>query len=265
MSIALLAALATPVDAQRIQLELRPKMGDTLRMRLDQTTEMSGARKGSTAKQVVTTMRMFSRAIVESSGAADALILAVTDSVEVTSTDARARALADNTERQLRGRQMRLRLAPDGTVSVAEQSPAVPREVNELVSVMPASFPREQVAVGDTWMREMPISSGGSLGVPVSAVVRATFRLDSLTRGGELAFVSMRGTLEQQAGQLMAESTLSGAVNGSMVVNRRRGWLSDSRFLVEMQTTVAARGAAPMAPMQFRMTITQHMRVFEKR
>ncbi len=267
LSTALLVLLSTSVHAQRTQLELRPKMGDTLRMRLDQVTEMSGARQGSAAKQVVTTMVMFSRAIVESSAPAASVILAVTDSVDVTSTDEHARALADNTELQLKGRQMRLRLAPDGTVSVPEQATAVPREVNELVSVMPASFPKDPVAVGDTWTREMPISTGASLGMPVGGVVRATFRLDSISHagGGELAFISMRGTLDQKPGQLMTQASLAGAVNGTVVVNQRRGWLSESRFVVDMRTTVVSRGAVPIAPMQFRMKVTQHMRVVDKR
>ena len=151
--LALLLVLAANGRAQRTQLELRPKLNDTLRMRLDQVTEMSGARKGAAGRQVVTTMRMFSRAIVENSMPAAAIILAVTDSVDVTSSDERAQTLAANTEKQLRGRQMRLRLAPDGTVSVADHPSDVPKEVNDLVSVMPASFPRDPVAVGETWAR----------------------------------------------------------------------------------------------------------------
>jgi hypothetical protein len=252
-----------------MQLELRPRLGDTLRMRLDQVTEVSGSRKGGSAtmKAVVTTLTMFSRAIVESSAPASALILAVTDSVEVTSTDEHARALAATTQRQMRGRQMRLRLAPDGTVSVAPQTGDIPKEVTDLVSVMPASFPKDPVAVGEIWFREMPIASGASLGMPVGGVVRAVFRLDSVSRAGELAYVSMRGALEQQPALLQgaAASSLAGSVTGTIVVNRRRGWLSESRFLVEMRTTVAGRSVAPTAPMQFQMKITQHMTVFDKR
>jgi hypothetical protein len=46
-----------------------------------------------------------------------------------------------------------------------------------------------------------------------------------------------------------------------MVVDRKRGWLAESRFTVQMRATVAAAGTAPM---QFRMRITQHMRMFER-
>jgi len=260
----LLYAATATASAQRSQLELRPRTGDTVRMRLDQVTEMQGGRSGAPMKPVVTTLTMLSRAIVERSDSMSALIVAVTDSVDVHSSDVRARAMVSKTEDQLRGRQMRLRLAPDGSVSVADRASDVPREVNELLAVMPGSFPREPVAIGDTWVREMAIAPPTSIaGVPVRGSVRATFRLDSISRGGDLAYVSMRGTLQQRATQTAA-SVFAGSVNGSLVVNRRRGWLNESRFLVEMRTTLVATGAASTA-MDFRMKITQHMRVVDKR
>jgi hypothetical protein len=86
-SIAFFVVFAASADAQRIQLELRPKVGDTLRMRLDQVTELSGARLGAAMKDVVTTFRMFSRAIVERSVPPAVLILAITDSVRVSTSD----------------------------------------------------------------------------------------------------------------------------------------------------------------------------------
>ncbi|HEU4997241.1 MAG TPA: hypothetical protein VFT29_20630 [Gemmatimonadaceae bacterium] len=268
-SLALAVLFAADARGQRLQLELRPRAGDTLRMRLDQVTEMSGGRRGNRSadppKPVVTTLEMFSRAIVESSAATSTIILAVTDSVSVRSTNEQGRSMAAATERQLAGRKLRLRVSPDGTVGVADPAGNVPREVSELVAVMPASFPREPVAIGETWVREMPISSGPSLGMLAGGVVRASFRLDSVTRGGDLAYVSMRGTLDQVPTVAAAVSTLSGLVNGVLVVNRRRGWLSESRFLVDMSTTVMAKGVTNTTPMQFRMKITQHMRVVDKR
>ena len=260
-SLALLLFITADARAQRMQLELRPKVGDTLRMRLDQITEVTGGRKGAAMQPVVTTMRMFSRAIVQSSESTSAIILAVTDSVDVSTTDAHARALTDQTERQLQGRQMRLRLSPDGTVGVADQ-PAVPKEVNDMVSIMPAAFPREAVSVGDTWRREMPIASGSSFGAPIGGVVRATFRLDSVARGGDLAYVTMRGAVEAPK-QVGSDQTMSGTVEGSIVVNRRRGWLAESRFEVDMNTTVQTL-AEPRTVVSFRTRIRQHMRIFDK-
>jgi hypothetical protein len=186
--------------------------------------------------------------------------------VDVSSTDAHARTLARETQRQLEGRRLRLRLSPDGTVGVADHERDVPREVTDLVSVMPASFPRGLVAVGDTWMREMPIPPSASFGVPLGGIVRATFRLDSLGSGSDKAYVSMRGTLQDVAASAANQPTLSGSVSGTVVVNRRRGWLSESRFVVQMRATIpAASTVQGSAPMQFRMKITQHMLVSDGR
>ncbi len=267
-SLALLALCAAEARAQRLMLELRPRVGDTLRMRLDQTTELIAARRGGTPRSVTTTLVMFSRAIVEASAQASTLILAVTDSANVDTDDERSRTIADETRRLLAGRQMRLRLSPDGTVAVAEHERSVPREVNDLVAVMPASFPRGSVAVGDTWMREMPDPAvdrarrapgwGGEGGVPLRFGVER----------GETAYLTMRGTLEPStvAAAMTEKGTLTGTVNGNMTVDRRRGWLSESRFLIQMKATVTSLGVARAStPMEIRMTITQHMKVFAKR
>jgi hypothetical protein len=264
-TLVLVALCTAEARAQRVMLELRPRMGDTLRMRLDQTTEMSVTRKGFAPRSVTTTLEMFSRAIVEASADAFALILAVTDSADVRSNDERGRPVPDESQRLLVGTRMRLRLAPDGTVSIAERQAPVPREVNDLVSVMPASFPRGSVAVGDTWLREMPIPPTTALGVPLGGVVKAAFRLDSVSRDADVAYLSMRGTLLPGASDHGTDG-VTGSVNGNMIVDRRRGWLSESRFLIEMRATMVSLGNTRAAiPLDFRMRITQHMRVFSKR
>ena len=252
-------------EPERVVLELRPRAGDTLRLRLDQTTEMSGTRRGGVGRVMSTTLQMYSRAIVESTTAAFATILALTDSVVVSGSDERAKALAAETERQLAGKQMRVRMAPDGTVSIAEPQANISRQVTDLVSIMPASFPRGSVAVGDTWLREMPIPPSTSMGVPLGGIVKAAFKLDSITAEGNVAFLSMRGTMHPLSDAIASTDprALVGSITGNMIVDRRRGWLSESRFLIETRATVPPVGTA--APMQFRLRITQHMRVLEKR
>jgi hypothetical protein len=251
------------VVAQRIVLELRPHFGDTVRMRLDQTSEVAGSRPDKTASsmQVSTTLTMFSRAIVESSAPAGALILAITDSVAVSSTDPKALPLVQGTKAQLEHKQMRLKLSPDGTVTIIDPQTRVPREVTDLVAGMPASFPKGSVAIGDTWLREMAIPPSASLGVPLGGMVRAAIRFDSVTT--DHAYLSLRGTVVQSGTPAASDQgALAGTVSGSMIVDRRRGWLSESRFLVQMRATVAAVGAVPM---QFRVKISQHMRLVTER
>jgi hypothetical protein len=253
-----LLAVSGSAKAQKVQLELRPKAGDTLRMRLDQSVEVSGTRDGRSPVQMGSRFTMFSRAIVEGATASGTRILAITDSITMDARDEQSRLLAEDARRQLVGRQMRLLLTPDGLVEVADDARRMPREVSDLVAVMPASFPREPLAVGDTWMRQMPIPPSAQFGIPLGGLVRARFRLDSLSPGGSLAYVSMRGTVESASGR---PDSAGGNVSGSMVVNRRRGWLLESRFLVLLRASVVSPGAAAASTTNFRVKVTQHLRV----
>ena len=84
--------------AQELLLQIRPRAGDTLRMRLDQETDYTGAgvtRTGVGPASLVTTMAMFSRAIVEGEANEETAVLAVTDSVRFWSTDQRGSARLD--------------------------------------------------------------------------------------------------------------------------------------------------------------------------
>jgi hypothetical protein len=257
-SFLIVAVVASSASAmpQKLMLELRPHAGDTVRMELNQTTEVSGALLGAPGAPVSTTLKMFSRAIVESVAPIASLILAITDSVDVTSTDVHARALGAEAEREMEGRQMRLRLWPDGTVTLNDGASSVPREVSDLISVMPASFPSKPVGVGDTWMREMPVPTGESLGIPEGSVVRAKFRLDSTSADGVLAYVTMNGTLVPAT--KAATESVGGSVNGSLVVNRKRGWLNESRFLLVLRS-IAVRGKSDAKDFSVKVTQTMHV------
>ena len=261
-SVLIAALIASNARAQKVLLELRPHAGDTLRMELEQITEMSSAANGATPTKVITSLRMFSRAIVESTAHIASLILAVTDSVDVNSSDPRARELAEQAERDLEGRQMRLRLWPDGTVTLNDGAASVPREVSDLVSVMPASFPSRPVQVGDMWVREMPVPSSESVGIPTGSVVRTRFRFDSISPEGDLAYLSMAGALRPVAAT-PANEGLAGSVSGSLVVDRQRGWLSESHFLLQLRSTLARKGALRDEAVKFSVRVTQTMHVLQ--
>src|SRR5438045_3700516 len=78
------------MSAQAITLQIKPRAGETLRMRLDQESEITGVRKSTTGESsamVLTTMKMFSRAIIEGNSEKGTTVLAVTDSVLLTTSD----------------------------------------------------------------------------------------------------------------------------------------------------------------------------------
>ena len=260
------AAAQTAVARDGVVLRLHPHVGDTLHTRLEQLTEITVTRPGTTPRPMATTVTVLARTIVQASRQASTTVLTVVDSAEVHTSDSRSGAMAAQAERSLRGQQLILQLAEDGTVEIARDARgiAVSREVTEAMASMPAVFPRRSVAIGERWQREMPLVSSNPLGGTGSgARVRAVFRLDSLGRHGELAYVSMRGEIVPDDDRLGRD--LSGRMTGEMQVDRRRGWMTDSRFTLVVQSLVAVPGAAAAAPMRFLTKVTQRLRTMDKR
>lgn len=251
-------------------LQIKPHVGDTIRMRLDQESEMSGVRRtdtGESSAMVLTTMKMFSRAIVEgSAGNGDAIaVLAVTDSVLMSTTDDRTRGDTQQTQSQMRGQRLRFRVSPDGSMSMM-QADGAPREVAQVVSLMPATFPRTAINVGDVWTREMSLPVGTQFGAQLSAKLQVKFRLDSVTRGGQLAFVSVRGDMHPATGPGAASGAVleKGLVSGTMVLDQRRGWLKESWFSIVVTSSLRAASKSAQ-PIRMQMRIMQHMHTMERR
>jgi hypothetical protein len=265
--IAVLAA--QPLSAQGTVLQIRPRAGDTLRIRLDQQSEMTGVRRtaaGEASAMVMSSMRMYSRAIAEGSAGEGTTVLAVTDSVVFTTTDEHGRAAAQLAEERMRGQRVRFHVTPDGTVGISQGADGASREVAQVVSLMPAAFPRTRIDVGERWIREMPLPTGGQLGAQLSGRLRVTFRFDSLTHGGEWAFVSMRGEMQPATGPGSASGTVleEGFVSGTMLVDQRRGWLTESWFSIVVSSMTVPRPATGVTAMHMQMRITQHMHTFDR-
>lgn len=268
--LAAVAICATQSAAQTVTLRVKPHVGDTLRMRLDQQSEMTGVRRtatGEASAMVINSMKMFSRAIVESATDAGTTVLAITDSLLLSSTDDRTRATAAQVEQKIRGQRIRFRVAPDGTVGMVESNDGAPREIAQVVSLMPAAFPKGPIKVGESWIREMPLPVGSQLGAQLSGKLHVTFRFDSLTHGGDWAYVSMRGEVEPATGPGAASTATldKGLVTGTMLVDQRRGWLTESWFSIVVSSTTKAVAASGIASTRMQMRITQHMHTMDRR
>src|SRR6202012_4697007 len=177
---------------------------------------------GESSAMVLTTMKMFSRAIVESNTDKGTVVLAVTDSVLLTTSDEHSRGAAGIAEEQMRGQRARFRVTPDGIVGTVDDGDAT-REVAQVVSLMPATFPKSAIKIGETWIREMPIPAGLQLGAQLLGKLHVTFKLDSIGHGGDWAYVSMRGEMQPATGPgATAGVTLErGMVNGTMLVDKK--------------------------------------------
>ena len=258
------AAIVVPaaIGAQAtVLLQVRPHVGDTIRLGIDQEMEMSGARKVKgvdSAVTTTTTVRIRSHAVVVRSDSSGATVDATADSVSATSSDAHESASHTETAKRLLGRTVRLRFSPDGGTEVSAGDPAA----QELFAQMPATLPKDAVAVGSTWTRELHLPSVRS---DEDRVMRATFRLDSLTHGGQFAHISMKGTVSgSRAYEKRGVLTHDGTVAGMLVLDRRRGWLSDARSTVNVKSVLAWEGGG-MPPTAMRMKVTQWVRVLDNK
>ena len=90
-----------------------------------------------------------------------------------------------------------------------------------------------------------------------TGLVRATFQLDSLGKNGDVAFISMRGTLSHDALDGRT-SELEGWLAGRMQLDRRLAWITDTSAVIDVESTV--RPASGGQQMRVRTKITQVLR-----
>jgi hypothetical protein len=255
---------------QAVLLQIRPHIGDTLRMHLSQTVEMTGSTRGKRrdASSMTTSIEVFTRAIAEQYTSSGTLMQTITDSVAM--TPASAASLADLKRRAMQARPVMLRVSADGAMEMVDDGDPN-SELRHLFGEMPAVLTRAPVAIGEKWTREMQIplsSEPGALGS-----VRATFKLDSLGRNGDIAYISMRGTMSRINTEGAAPAGpgygTSGQLSGTLQIDRRLGWITDSKSSIIVQSTIESppdrRGDPKGAPMLVRTKITQWIRAMRAR
>jgi hypothetical protein len=249
--------LGADVHAQStVLLRMAPRVGDTLHLRLEQQMEMRGRTRDGvdTARAMTTNLRVFARVVPIRVAGGATTVTTITDSLLV-GTGEQSRQL-DQARLALQGRRTDVRIMPDGAMEVVD-----PAEHDDAASPlfgnMPAVLPRGVVSVGARWTREMPLPMRGSRGTP--AVVRATFRLDSLSRDNRVAFISVRGAFyERPQGVRGPERELEGSLTGALEFDRELGWVMDSHTTITMRSD-ARPPDIRAAPMEVWMRITQRL------
>jgi hypothetical protein len=271
--LALLAAFAflvRPVSGQPVLLQIRPPIGDTLRMHLSQTVEMTGTTSGakSDTTSLTTSIEVFTRAIAHQWTQSGTLMQTITDSVAM--TPASSASIADLKRRAMQSKPVWLRVSTDGGMEMVDDGDPN-SELRHLFGEMPAMLARTAVAVGERWNREMQIPLSSEPGAVGS--VRATFRLDSLGRNGDIAYISMRGTMSRVNTPGVAPAGpgygTSGQLSGTIQIDRRLGWITDSRSTIIVNSTITSAptraGGRERAAMQVRTKITQWIRALRAR
>ena len=244
-----LSFTATLTQAQPVLLQIKPHVGDTIAVRLNQTVDMSGAslRGSTTSRRMITNTEVFSRAIVESASGDRMTVLAVTDSIRMSTS----RGPRPGPPQRVRGKEgsMQLKISTDGGAEVIDSDASA--ELREVFGQMPAMLSRQAIAVGGKWSRVMRIPIAGEAGA--LGLVKATFQLDSLGRNGDIAYISMRGTLSHDHRD-GSTSELDGWMKGSFQLDRRLAWITESRAEIDVTTVFVAPAGADRMRVRTRVT-----------
>ena len=203
-------------------------------------------------RTMTTRMEVYSRAIARRATHDATDMLAITDSV-LTSADKRA-PLHRAANQPMQRAPVEIRIASDGEVEVGA-GPASD-EMRTLLGQMPATLSRKAVAVGEKWTHEMRVPLPREPGA--TGLVRTTFQLDSLRRGGDIAFISMRGALSHEHAN-GTDSETSGSLTGSMRFDRRRGWITDTHATIDVWSEVTSPSSRK--PMDVHTRVVQSLHV----
>jgi hypothetical protein len=268
--VATLAAIVlfpSAATAQTVLLQIRPQIGDTLRMHLSQTVEMTGTTNGGKPTSLVTSIEVFTRAIAHQWTQSGTLMQTITDSVAM--TPASPASIAELKRRAMQSKPVWLRVSPDGAMEMVDDGDPN-SELRHLFGEMPAMLARNSVSVGDKWTREMQIPLSSEPGAVGS--VRATFRLDSLNKNGDIAFISLRGTMSRINTPNSAPAGpgygTTGSLSGTIQIDRRLGWITDSKSSIIVNSTIVPTnrdGEADRGAMRVRTKITQWIRAMRAR
>jgi hypothetical protein len=295
MGLAVALLVAGPLAGQRpaaadgVALIVRPHVGDTLRLQVDQSVEVRrrrgrppdgsldqssgrstpwpqpehGPRAEREAVQV-TRVQLFAHSLVEASDLRATTLVVRSDSIALWSgrpgEDAvlRPLVLADA------GRPFRVQVTPDGAMRVDDPPPSA-AQVGATLASIPGLLPAGRVRVGQTWAREMALPSVPVGGYRADGVLQVRLRLDSLTHGGRQAWVSLVGMLRRDgAARELPPGTrviTAGTLRGTMLVDRERAWIVDAWTRLEVQSDVVAGPAGTAPPMLLDFRIEQRVRV----
>ena len=275
----ILVVIALPLQAQHsraITLRINPHAGDTLYTRFEQTVEMSGTAHVGSADTTMTmksTLLLLSHLVVEASDSSGATVTAVTDSVALSSWRMGAPVPSETARRAMQGKRIQLQIAPNGSATVLDAPDELASDVRAAVSAMPSTLPDRPMKIGATWKQTTAIPMSTSTGAKRGATGRAatltaTYRLDSLSRDGNVAFISIRGVLQRDSTAAPISRGLrvvsNGTITGSLRVDRKRGWWTSSDATITLESVLTpSSDTSRTRPMRVLTRIEQRMHTGE--
>lgn len=276
-----------------VLLLVRPRVGDTLRLQMEQVLEVTsrpstastratpplsngtragptrspepeyGPRRNRTAMRL-TRLLLYAHSLVESSDLTVTTLLATTDSMAMWAGQPGETREPQMLTLPMEGRQVRVRVTPDGAMRVNDPPPGA-MELGATLAAMPGMLPQELVRVGDSWERDIVLPSLPVSGYRADGVVHTRFRFDSLTRGGRDAWISLEGSMHRDGASrdLPAGTRVitAGTMRGLLVVDRQRAWIVDARTTMDVQSEVSPGSGTNTAPVMLDLRIQQRVRV----
>jgi uncharacterized protein DUF6263 len=262
---ALLAGTSVRAHAQTVLLRIQPHVGDTMYTRFEQSVEMIGTRNVNAVDTTMTSrmdIMILSHSLVQASDGHGTTVLAITDSVSMQGHGTGATAPSEAIRHAMQGRQARLHIARDGSAELLDASDDVTPQVEALYSGMPATLPEKFVSVKSSWERTAFIPVSQESDTAHSARVRTTYRLDSLSGNGNLAYISIHGTISRDSAAALVSESLrvgsTGTVTGHMTMDRKHGWWVQSEIAITIRSMVT-RIVEPVSTMQVQTHIVQSM------
>ena len=258
----LVAAAGVSLSAQRarggpvarVTLVLRPYPGDMIRQRVEHDVDEQGTITmpgGDSTVRVSTRTMVVLRSRVDAADSAGAVVTSQVESVTVRATGGKeeSRRARIASGMALQGRTLRMKLSPDGELIVLDdasvQTAATIATLAALVDRVPAALPALPVHEHEKWTRHMVLAGAPGDGID------AEFTLDSLTRFGDYAWVSVKGVMRD------AVVDAGASVVGWILLDRRRGWITRSRIVMTMRAVTEGQGSMP--PMRFVMRVEQRV------
>ncbi len=253
---------APAVSAQSVVLEIRPRVGDTLSIRMDQLVEMTGTTRGDTARSHAMETAVFTRAVAQRRLTDGTIVLGIADSVVMFP---RVQGGAPRTQR-LGGKSTQMLIQQNGAVDILPNE-SNSEDLRELFGQLPAMMPDDPIVVRGKWTREMPVPLRGD--IHGTGWVRTTFTFDSLSKSREIAYITLKGLLTHERPKDEAgERDANGTITGTIQLNRWLGWITDSKMTIVLESvvlsTAVGRKSNASDRMKVRTKIVQRVRATAK-
>ena len=266
--------LAPRTAARTVYLSVAPEPGDVLAVSVRQTIEMgngvgstsTGPRRDARPHRVTVT-EYYARSTVERTDDGATMLSTVTDSLFVHMGQSGAELLRQRVPMNSTARPTRIRVHEDGAMTVVD-GPTSPSTnagaINAALSAMPPMLPDGPVSVGDSWEREIALPPLPFVTHRADGAVHTVFRLDSITRGGRDAWVSVHGSLRRDGAvrDLPAGTRViaAGTMEGTLHLDRVRGWITDAATVIVLQSEFVGNADAAPTPAPG-VRITQRLQV----